>query len=221
VPGNPVGNLNDLCTKLKRLPPEYEDVSEVGKPHERVYTVACKLGSHIVETGRGRSKKNAKKVAAYRVHKRVLEMLTKESDGSGMLKDDDDLIEKLNSLTLVSKKEAKKITDDWKLSEWLDNLKNRSGPKLDQFKDPTSRMLPNDPFKLLKEISEEQKFKLEFTELVDNRNADMKKYLIAISTGNQPLTVLMGSAGSKTQAKKNAAENFIEMLSLVLASPSC
>ena len=24
VPGNPVGDLNDLCTKLKRLPPEYE-----------------------------------------------------------------------------------------------------------------------------------------------------------------------------------------------------
>ena len=110
-------------------------MSEIGKPHERVYTVACKLGSHVVETGSGRSKKTAKKAAAYRVYKRVLEMLTKESDDAIKdLKEEDDILDKLNSLTLVSKKEAKKITDDWKLSEWLTNLRNRSGPKLEQLK---------------------------------------------------------------------------------------
>lgn len=76
-----------------------------------------------------------------------------------------------------------------------------------------------DPMKVLKEIAEEQKFKLEFKELVDDRNADKKSYLIAVSLGSQPLTVLFGSAESKTQARKNAAENFIEMLRLILSSP--
>lgn len=30
VSGNPVGDLNDLCTKLKRLPPEYEVGMQAG-----------------------------------------------------------------------------------------------------------------------------------------------------------------------------------------------
>lgn len=91
----------------------------------------CKL---LVETGRGRSKKSAKKAAAHKVHKKVLELLTKEPDGAVLLNDEEDLMGKLNSLTLVSRAEAMKITHEWKLSEWLANLKSRSGPKLDQFK---------------------------------------------------------------------------------------
>ncbi|CAL8097361.1 unnamed protein product [Orchesella dallaii] len=217
IPGNPVGDLNDLCTKLKRLPPEYEDVAEYGKPHERVYTVACKLGAHIVEVGKGRSKKHAKKVAAHRVHTRVLELLAKESEGGALLKEDDNLLEKLSLLTLVSKQEAKKITDDWKLTDWVASFRTRIGPKIEMLKESSSpsALANTDSMKLLKEIAEEQKFKLDFTEL-DQGNKDMKTCLIAVSAGNQPLTVLMGSAVTKTQAKKNAAENFIEMLRLVL-----
>lgn len=78
-----------------------------------------------------------------------------------------------------------------------------------------SRILGSDPIKTLKEIAEEQRFKLEFTELEQCGN-DLKTYLIAVSSGNQPITVLMGSAESKTQAKKAAADNFLEMLRLIL-----
>lgn len=79
------------------------------------------------------------------------------------------------------------------------------------------RLLGGDPIKLLKEISEEQKFKLDFTEL-DQGNNDSKTCLIAVSTGNKPITVLMGSAESKTQAKKVAAESFLDMLRSILIS---
>ncbi|ODM97825.1 Interferon-inducible double-stranded RNA-dependent protein kinase activator A A [Orchesella cincta] len=217
VTGNPVGNLNDLCTKLKILPPEYEDVAEYEKPHERVYTAACKLSSHIVESGRGRSKNHAKKVAAHRVHTRVLELLAKEADGAALLKDDDNLHEKLSSLTLVSKQEAKKITEDWKLTDWVASFRSRTDPKIELLKESSSAtaLLTMDCMKLLKEIAEEQKFKLDLQSWI-KETEDMKTCLIAVSTGNQPLTVLMGSAVTKTQAKKIAAENFVEMLRLVL-----
>lgn len=36
VEGNPVAELNDLCGKIKRQPPEYEDIETEGKPHERL-----------------------------------------------------------------------------------------------------------------------------------------------------------------------------------------
>lgn len=98
-----------------------------------MYTVACKLGSQIIETGRGRSKRTAKKVAAHRVHKRVLELLTKESNAAAILKDEDNITDILSSLTLVSKEEAKKIkvSDGWKLSDWVAELRSRTGPKLE------------------------------------------------------------------------------------------
>lgn len=86
-----------------------------------------------MESGRGRSKKSAKKVAAKRVHNRVMELLAKES-GAALLKDDDNLIEKLSTLTLVTKQDAKKMADGWKLKDWLHDLRNRSGMKLDLLK---------------------------------------------------------------------------------------
>lgn len=82
---------------------------------------------------------------------------------------------------------------------------------------PQPRLVSGDPIKLLKEISEEQKFKLDFTEL-DQGNNDSKTCLIAVSAGNKPITVLMGSAESKTQAKKVAAESFLDMLRSILIS---
>lgn len=36
------------------MPPEYEDIETKGKPHESVHTVACKLGTQIMEQGRGK-----------------------------------------------------------------------------------------------------------------------------------------------------------------------
>jgi hypothetical protein len=129
--GNPVGELNDLCLKIKRLPPEYEDIETEGKPHESVHIVKCKLGSLFTEQGRGRTKKHAKKVAAFKVRQRLTEMtmqsagiLTEEQESST----DGCIIEKLQSLTMGSK--TTKIKDTVKLTEWIAEFRERSGEKL-------------------------------------------------------------------------------------------
>lgn len=87
-----------------------------------------------METGRGRSKRHAKKAAASRVHKRVLEIMAKDSNEANLLKEEDNLIEKLSTLTLVKKEEAKKINDGWKLTDWVADLKQRSGPKIEMLR---------------------------------------------------------------------------------------
>lgn len=52
----------------------------------------CKAGSKftIVEEGRGYSKKDAKKVAAYRVYQRVIELLERKKNTSNSGEDEED-----------------------------------------------------------------------------------------------------------------------------------
>ena len=51
-------------------PPLYETELEVGLPHERQFTIAC-IVSKYRETGRGKSKKIAKRLAAHQMWQRL------------------------------------------------------------------------------------------------------------------------------------------------------
>lgn len=107
-----------------------QEVGEEGKPHERVYTLACKLGQQIIEKGRGRSKKHAKKVAAHKVKQRLLELMS-QVEGVNLIKqDDDNIVEKIQTLTLFNKKSVKEANEAWRLTDWLAEFKQRSGVKL-------------------------------------------------------------------------------------------
>jgi hypothetical protein len=114
-------------------------VGEEGKPHERVYTVACKLGTQIVENGKGRSKKHAKKAAAFKVKQKLTELLA-QGDGMLTVKEEEvgiaDMVEQLKNLNVQIQKTKNKTkateTENvpWKLTAWLVDFKNRSGTKL-------------------------------------------------------------------------------------------
>lgn len=54
-------------------PPFYETQSEVGLPHERQFTIACHVSSYS-ETGRGKSKKEAKRLAAHQMWQRLQDL---------------------------------------------------------------------------------------------------------------------------------------------------
>ncbi|XP_043210504.1 RISC-loading complex subunit tarbp2-like isoform X2 [Amphibalanus amphitrite] len=64
IAGNPVGQLQELCMAYRLPPPVYEPVSEQGLPHERTFTIACRIGTALSETGVGKSKKIAKRQAS-------------------------------------------------------------------------------------------------------------------------------------------------------------
>ena len=51
IAGNPVGQLQELCMAYHLPPPVYEPVSEQGLPHERTFTIACRIGTAFTETG--------------------------------------------------------------------------------------------------------------------------------------------------------------------------
>lgn len=62
-------------------PPCYETEEEVGLPHERQFAIACLVASYR-ETGRGKSKKVAKRLAAQQMWQR-LQDLPADVDGGG------------------------------------------------------------------------------------------------------------------------------------------
>ena len=57
IAGNPVGQLQELCMAYHLPPPVYESVSELGLPHERTFTIACRIGTVFTETGQWREQR--------------------------------------------------------------------------------------------------------------------------------------------------------------------
>lgn len=53
-------------------PPTYETETEVGLPHERLFTIACTI-LNFREVGKGKSKKIAKRMAAHKMWTRLQE----------------------------------------------------------------------------------------------------------------------------------------------------
>ncbi|XP_017105530.2 protein Loquacious isoform X2 [Drosophila bipectinata] len=72
IVGNPIGWLQEMCMQRRWPPPSYETETEVGLPHERLFTIACSILNYR-EMGKGKSKKIAKRLAAHRMWVRLQE----------------------------------------------------------------------------------------------------------------------------------------------------
>ena len=70
--GNPIGWLQEMCMSRRWPPPNYETETEVGLPHERLFTIACTI-LNFREVGKGKSKKIAKRTAAHKMWTRLQE----------------------------------------------------------------------------------------------------------------------------------------------------
>ncbi|XP_058792125.1 RISC-loading complex subunit TARBP2-like [Phymastichus coffea] len=81
---NTIGELQDLCSTNNLDDPVYEEISDVGPPHARVFTVQC-LVSTFVEKGIATTKKQAKHQAAQKMIDRIIAVVSDE--GSDHMKD--------------------------------------------------------------------------------------------------------------------------------------
>lgn len=72
IVGNPIGWLQEMCMSRRWPPPTYETETEVGLPHERLFTIACNI-LNFREVGKGKSKKIAKRTAAHKMWTRLQE----------------------------------------------------------------------------------------------------------------------------------------------------
>ncbi|XP_063228325.1 RISC-loading complex subunit tarbp2 isoform X2 [Bacillus rossius redtenbacheri] len=97
IPGNPIGNLQEMCMSRRWPPPSYELVNEEGLPHERLFTIACTVFKQR-ELGTGKSKKLAKRQAAHKMLEKLQDVQSVPSAMSPGLDDDDDEATALNNV---------------------------------------------------------------------------------------------------------------------------
>jgi RISC-loading complex subunit TARBP2 len=90
IPGNPVGNLQELCISHRWAPPSYVLEGENGLPHEREFVITCVVENHQ-EIGVGKSKKLAKRQAAYRMQMKLKDTPI-ELPNQGGLEDEDEVM---------------------------------------------------------------------------------------------------------------------------------
>jgi len=123
-----------------------------------VFTVACKLGgvgSQIVEHGTGRTKKHAKKAAAFKAKLKLIEVIKQgemdlDANGATATPEEEpntleDIVNVLKNTSISTKKKKSKAkktasaastsasvndNEQWKLAEWLAEFKERRGEKL-------------------------------------------------------------------------------------------
>lgn len=60
---NPIGSLQEMCTKNNWSPPVYDLLRESGEAHTKTFIYECKIESLIAQ-GQGKTKKTAKKLSA-------------------------------------------------------------------------------------------------------------------------------------------------------------
>ncbi|XP_015368838.1 PREDICTED: interferon-inducible double-stranded RNA-dependent protein kinase activator A homolog isoform X2 [Diuraphis noxia] len=132
---NPIGMLQELCTSLHLPPPVYITECEDGLPHQRLFTVSCNV-SEYKETGVGKSKKIAKRLAANNLYLMLKSIQADLSLNSGAAENVDDFVRQESS-NLSGLKNSKSTSQFYRLPEIhrhlpliLDNFTAEQGLKV-------------------------------------------------------------------------------------------
>nr|NP_001285894.1 loquacious, isoform F [Drosophila melanogaster]AHN54408.1 loquacious, isoform F [Drosophila melanogaster] len=213
--GNPIGWLQEMCMQRRWPPPSYETETEVGLPHERLFTIACSILNYR-EMGKGKSKKIAKRLAAHRMWMRLQETPIdsgKISDSicgelEGEPRSSENYYGELKDISVPT------LTTQHsnKVSQFHKTLKNATGKKLLKLQ----TCLKNnkiDYIKLLGEIATENQFEVTYVDIEEKTFSGQFQCLVQLST--LPVGVCHGSGPTAADAQRHAAQNALEYLKIM------
>ncbi len=212
ISGNPVGDLQEMCMNRRMPPPVYEVGMEAGVPHERSFTIVCSVGGgSIRESGSGKSKKLAKRQAAYKMLQTLKSMpVERDNDPAFTTIDEDDLAQGIA-------KSAKNGNDD--MFKFHRDLKVSKGPHLASLHDDEAYGKGSEvrPEALLDEVSKEQDFGLIYVDVEEKAKND--KYHCFVQMSLTPVAVCFGIGDDPGGAKREAAKNALTYLR-IMTKPS-
>ncbi|XP_037957727.1 interferon-inducible double-stranded RNA-dependent protein kinase activator A homolog [Teleopsis dalmanni] len=216
VLGNPIGWLQELCMSSRWPPPTYNTETEVGLPHERLFTIACSILSYR-EIGKGKSKKIAKRQAA---HKMLVRLKNNPLDNGQI---NEAIQFELNAETRNNADYYSDLKDfpintittqhSAKVSQFPKMLKNSTGKKLLKLQKTCLSNSTHDFMKELAEIANENQFEATYVHIDEKTMSNMFQCLVQLST--LPVAVCHGTGKSAEEAQHQAARNALEYLQIM------
>ncbi|EDW76105.2 uncharacterized protein Dwil_GK14845 [Drosophila willistoni] len=216
IVGNPIGWLQEMCMQRRWPPPSYETETELGLPHERLFTIACTILNYR-EVGKGKSKKIAKRLAAHKMWTRLQEapidaVKINDSICSEMENDPRNNDSYYGDLKDIS---VPNLTTQHsnKVSQFHKTLKNATGKKLLKLQKTCLKNSKIDYIKLLGEIATENQFEVTYVDIEEKTYTVQFQCLVQLST--LPVGVCHGTGSTTGEARRNAAQNALEYLKIM------
>ncbi|XP_050717990.1 RISC-loading complex subunit tarbp2-like isoform X4 [Eriocheir sinensis] len=192
IPGNPVGSLQELCMARRWPPPTYELTSEEGFPHERTFSIACTIGN-TREIGTGKSKKLAKRQAAFKMSQRLKDQPVEQPPVTVLTDDDEEIAQKLAARYsgLKDSKVLSLTTSDSRKTISLSSLSLNF-------------------VQMLQDIAQEANFVVTYVDIEELSVSGQHQCLVQLST--LPVAVCYGTGATVKEAQSAAAYNALEYL---------
>jgi len=217
IPGNPVGQLQEMCMTRRWPPPTYQLTAEEGFPHERTFAIACTIATYK-EIGHGKSKKLAKRQAAFTMMNKLnADMPTEPSQGGEGVEDEEDLAKSL-TMRYSGLKESKLKTastqDIRKMNSFHIGLRRKAGPMLKNLQQVSLSAVTGLNFiQMIQDIAAEANFTATFIDIEEKSLIGDYHCLLQMTTN--PIAVTFGSGASVADAQSDAAHHALEYLKVM------
>ena len=213
IDGNPVGDLQETCMNRRLPPPNYEVSLEKGAPHERSFVMVCSVGGNLRETGSGKSKKLAKRQAAFKMLQTLKSMpVERDNDQSLAMIDEDDLAQGIAKKTSASQRGE---NGHAQMLRFHRDLKISRGPHLAglHVEEDFNKAVEAEPEETLMRVAYEQEFDVTFVDVEEKSKNNKHHYFVQLSTN--PVAVCFGIGETADLARSNSAANALQYLRIM------
>ncbi|XP_077978656.1 interferon-inducible double-stranded RNA-dependent protein kinase activator A homolog [Glandiceps talaboti] len=199
IPGNPVGQLQELVVARHWRRPDYILVSECGPPHSREFIIGCRVHS-FQEQGTGRSKKIAKRAAAWAMLQKIKDLPPDAEIGPA----DYDLD--------IGGGVCNNIPRGKTLSLW-GSLHNPTGETVNKLKSSSLSLPDTNYCKFLQELAEEQNFEVRYIAIEELSHTGQNQCLVQLTT--TPVAVCHGTGPTADESRAEAAHNALQYVKIM------
>ncbi|GAB5575784.1 interferon-inducible double-stranded RNA-dependent protein kinase activator A isoform X2 [Prionailurus iriomotensis] len=214
---NPIGSLQELAIHHGWRLPEYTLSQEGGPAHKREYTTICRLES-FMETGKGASKKQAKRNAAEKFLAKFSNISPENHISLGTKGNLQSSIAPAVGEGIRKQAPSKNVDGvtnvvGHSLGCTWHSLRNSPGEKINLLKRSLLSIPNTDYIQLLSEIAKEQGFNITYLDIEELSANGQYQCLAELSTS--PITVCHGSGISCGNAQSDAAHNALQYLKII------
>ncbi|KAH9369841.1 hypothetical protein HPB48_004033 [Haemaphysalis longicornis] len=196
IAGNPVGELQELCMKLRWRPPFYETVIEDGLPHERTFGISC-LVNNLNEMGEVWGARSGR--ARGRGGGGPCSTVLREAKSYMGLKE--------QNISALTPRHSQQV------GQLLRQLQASDGVRLAGLQGTSLSTAGLDYVGLLREIADEQSFEVTYVPIEELSPDGKHQCLVQLTS--LPLAVCFGTADTAEQAQVAAARSALQYLKIM------